>query len=266
MNATLSKLVERLEERSLLSAGVIPWSCPVPAFGDPELSSIATLGLNPSNREFVDENGAELEGDERRFETLRSLGLRRWSEASRSHLIKIAHSCKSYFSANPYDTWFRRLDYLLTGTEASYYGMLSGACHLDLIPYATAAKWGDLTGKQRTVLLDYSGDALGMLLRESNVKLIVLNGRSVVDLFETVTSARLNTQPMAKWSLPRKASPGVAGIAYSGIVTSIAGISLGRDIRVVGFNHNIQSSFGVTRMVTSAIREWLTDSYSRVAV
>jgi hypothetical protein len=266
MNPTLAMLVERLDHSALLTAGVIPWSCPIPAFGDPELSSIATLGLNPSNREFVDENGSELDGDERRFQTLKSLRLRRWSEASWSHLNKIANSCKSYFAARPYDAWFRRLDYLLTGTEASYYGTPGGACHLDLIPYATAAKWGDLTGNQRSVLLDYSGDALGMLLRESGVRLMVLNGRSVVNLFEAVASVRFDTQRMARWSLPRKAAPGVPGIAYSGIVSSIAGIGLGREIRVLGFNHNIQSSFGVTRVVTNAIRQWLTDSYSRVSM
>jgi len=265
MNATLAKLVERLDDGALLRAGVIPWSCPVPAFGDPESSSIATLGLNPSNREFVDENGFELDGDERRFQTLKSLGLRRWSEASRSHIGSIANSCKSYFAAKPYDTWFRRLDYLLTETEASYYGMLGGACHLDLIPYATATKWGDLTGKQRAVLLEYSGDALGTVLRESGVRLIVLNGRSVVDLFGAVTSVRFDVQHMARWSLPRKSTASVAGIAYSGVVSSIGGVELGRAIRVLGFNHNIQSSFGVTRLVSNAIRKWLADSYSRVS-
>ncbi len=266
MNATLAKLVQRLDDSALLSAGVIPWSCPIPSFGDPEVSSIATLGLNPSNREFVDENGRELDGDERRFQTLRSLGLRRWSAASGSHLNKIADSCRSYFAANPYDTWFRRLDYLLTGTEVSYYGVLGGACHLDLIPYATAAKWGDLSNKQRAVLIDYSGEALGMLLRGSAVRVIVLNGRSVVDLFEAVTSVRFETQRMARWSLPRSSSHGVAGIAYSGSVSSIAGIPLGREIRVLGFNHNIQSSFGVTRIVINAIRQWLTDSYTQASV
>jgi hypothetical protein len=265
MNDTLAKLVERLDDRVLLTAGVIPWSCPIPSFGDFELSSIATLGLNPSNREFVDENGRELVGDERRFQTLRSLGLRRWSAASGSHLSKIADSCKSYFAAKPYDTWFRRLDYLLTGAEASYYGMLGGACHLDLIPYATAAKWGELSSKQRAILLDCSGDSLGMLLRDSAVQIIVLNGRSVVDLFEAVTCVRLETQRMATWSLPRKSSPRVAGIAYSGVVSSISGVPLGREIRVLGFNHNIQSSFGVTTVVTNAIRQWLTDSYAQVS-
>jgi len=143
--------------------------------------------------------------------------------------------------------------------------MLGGACHLDLIPYATATKWGDLTGKQRAVLLEYSGDALGTVLRESGVRLIVLNGRSVVDLFGAVTSVRFDVQHMARWSLPRKSTASVAGIAYSGVVSSIGGVELGRAIRVLGFNHNIQSSFGVTRLVSNAIRKWLADSYSRVS-
>jgi hypothetical protein len=70
---------------------------------------------------------------------------------------------------------------------------------------------------------------------------------------------------MIKWSLPRKTRAGVAGIAYSGDVTSIAGVDLGRPIRVLGFNHNIQSSFGVTKRVSNAIRQWLGDSYSQVS-
>jgi hypothetical protein len=265
MNSTLSRLVKRLEEKALLSTGVISWSCPIPAFGNPRISTIATLGLNPSNREFVDAHGKELDGDQRRFHTLNSLGIKRWSDAEQSHVGKIAASCKSYFIGNPYDTWFRRLDSLLTGTDVSYYGLVGGACHLDLIPYATAMKWTELTTSQRAILMDYSGDAMGMLLRDSAVRLLVLNGKSVVESFETLASAQLERQPMSAWSLPRRERAGVTGVAYSGVVTSIGSIKLGRRVRVIGFNHNIQSSFGVTRSVSSAIRKWLTDAYARVA-
>ena len=60
-----------------MATDMIPWSCPVPAFGDLLNSFVATLGLNPSNREFVDEEGNELEGAARRLHTLRSLSLSR---------------------------------------------------------------------------------------------------------------------------------------------------------------------------------------------
>jgi len=50
----------------------------------------------------------------------------------------------------------------------------------------------------------------------------------------------------------------VAGVAYRGSINNISGIELGRSIEVLGFNHNIQSSFGVTTQVRKSIQEWIT--------
>ena len=150
MNGALSTLVRRLDSQLLSEARVIPWSCPVPSFGDLARSRIATVGLNPSNREFVDSLGNELDGACRRLHTLKSLGLARWSDAKAQHLRSIVDSCRTYFSRNPYGRWFKTLDYIISGTRASYYGRCEKACHLDLIPYATACKWTGLTHEQRT--------------------------------------------------------------------------------------------------------------------
>ena len=60
MHNVVSDLIDRIENPALINAGIIPWACPVPSFGDPKKSTVATLGLNPSNREFVDPNGNEL--------------------------------------------------------------------------------------------------------------------------------------------------------------------------------------------------------------
>src|SRR5438094_2076415 len=120
MDRTLSILVRRLDDTAMSGADVIPWSCPVPSFGDISRSRIATLGLNPSNREFVDESGTELDGPSRRFHTLKSLGLARWSDVGTRHLQLILDSCLAYFSRNPYNGWFRKLDQIISGTPASY--------------------------------------------------------------------------------------------------------------------------------------------------
>ena len=61
----LSRLIRRMDSSAFEATDVIPWSCPVPAFGDLSTSFVATLGLNPSNREFVDKAGNELEGASR---------------------------------------------------------------------------------------------------------------------------------------------------------------------------------------------------------
>jgi len=259
MDSMVSDLLRRLGDESLDGTGIIPWSSPVLSFGDLSASSVATLGLNPSNREFVDGEGRELEGPHRRFHTLTSLGLNRWADAGARHRGLIAESCRAYFARNPYDTWFKRLDYLLAELRVSYYSAMFSACHLDLVPYATADKWTALSRQQRLKLLERSGDTLGLLLRDSPVRVLILNGSSVVEHFSRVADVELESNRMSDWTLRRNGEDGVTGTAYIGIVRSVGGVRLRREVQVLGFNHNIQSSFGVTRQVTSSIRTWIAE-------
>jgi hypothetical protein len=257
MQALISTLVQRLEDPALVDAGVIPWSSPVVSFGDIATAQVATLGLNPSNREFVDGAGNELDGLSRRFHTLGSLGLNTWRDAQPQHLDLIAESCRCYFATNPYDTWFKRLDNLLADLNVSYYSTLFSACHLDLVPFATGEKWTALTRGQRNKLLDGTRDVLGDLLRDSKIQVLILNGNSVVEHFERVASIEFERRTIREWTLPREEGTGVKGIAYSGVVRSVSGTPLHREVRVLGYNHNIQSSFGVTTRVMAAIRRWI---------
>ena len=78
MHVTLTMLIDRFESSAVRGSDVIDWCCPVPTFGDVEKAHVATMGINPSNREFVDQLGAELDGSARRFETLNSLNLESW--------------------------------------------------------------------------------------------------------------------------------------------------------------------------------------------
>lgn len=259
MTSTLTNLIGRLADTRLRAAQVIQWGAPVPSFGDATNCTVATLGLNPSNREFVDEAGRELDGPKRRFHTLQSLGIVRWSDVSLHHVRLIRESCRRYFGRNPYDGWFKRLDDVIGGI-ASYYGGRSIACHLDLIPYATSCKWTMLTSLQRGTLMKVAQETLGALIRESAVRTLVLNGSGVVSNFKQISGVHLCTTPMTSWSLPRRDGTFVPGLAYSGIVREIAGVKLNRSVRVLGYNHNIQSSFGVTRQAIQAIRSWITDT------
>lgn len=256
MLTTLTTLIDRLD-RGVVADDVLSWGCPVPAFGDLSSSRIATLGINPSNREFVDASGVELDGALRRFPTLNSLGLCSWSHADATHMESIMDSCRSYFFRNPYNTWFQRLDYVMADAGASYYRAASAACHLDLVPYATARKWTELTYRQRSGLLAAAGDTLGLLLPQSRVRLLILNGRSVVEGFQELAGIQLNSQQMSAWKLSRSSTDHVKGIAYSGTIDTLSGYPLGRSIKVLGFNHNLQSSFGVTTEVIKSIREWV---------
>lgn len=262
MSNTLQNLVVRLSEPAVVNTSVIPWSCPVPSFGDLSTAVVATLGLNPSNKEFVDEDGNELDGERRRLHTLQSLGLQKWSQVKTGHLEQIAFCCANYFHANPYFGWFGGLDDLLADTGFSYRN--GSVCHLDLIPYATTCKWTNLKSRERDNLLEVVGDTLGLLLRESGIKLLVLNGQTVVSNLQKVCSVTFEKREMDKWALPRKSGTGVAGFAYRGRINNVLGVDLRHPVDVVGYNHNIQSSFGVTSAVKRAIRKWLTKAAGEV--
>jgi hypothetical protein len=162
-----------------------------------------------------------------------------------------------YFHRNPYDRWFRVLEQVLAPSGFTFYGHQPTACHIDLFPFATADKWGALSSSEQRRLLDVSGDALGTLIRDSRLQVLILNGRSVVDHFELLAGVCLERCQIQSWSLPRSRGPAVAGVAYSGEVHEIGGVHLARSLRVVGYNHNLQSSFGVTSQVIADIGRWL---------
>jgi hypothetical protein len=265
MHKALTTLIDRLDSGAMSGTEVIRWGCPIPSFGDLSTAHVATVGLNPSNREFTDEAGNELRGPLRRFHTLMSLGLSSWADVDARHLRLILDSCCTYFRGNPYDAWFGKLDRVVSGAKVSFYDPVCRACHLDLIPYATARKWTELTVRQRSSLLGIAADTLGLLLRDSQVRVLILNGRSVVERFQDIAGVRLERAQMAGWSLARRPTPNVAGIAYRGAVDTLSGIGLSREITVLGYNHNLQGSFGVTTAVIHAIRQWVSSKVNEVA-
>jgi hypothetical protein len=258
LHSALTTLIDRLDESIAAKADVIEWGCPVLSFGDLSTSRVASMGLNPSNREFVDEAGKELQGGSRRFHTLNSLGLSSWADVDARHLQLILESCSEYFLGNPYDIWFKKLDRVIRGADASFYDPQNTACHLDLIPYATARKWTELTSTQRSSLLKVTADTLGLLLRDSPIRVLILNGQTVVDQFQEIAGVSLEKQMMRQWTLPRNLGRDVVGFGYVGTVSTISGIQLQHDVLVLGYNHNLQSSFGVTTEAINAIRDWIS--------
>ena len=258
--ATLATLIDRLDGEIAIRAEAIGWSCPILSFGNPSLSHVATVGINPSNREFMDAAGAELKGPSRRFHTLQSLDLTSWSDADARHLTLILETYCTYFTGNPYNNWFRRLELLLSGLGVSYYDSLHTACHFDLVPYATERKWSELALKKQSSLLGIAGNSFGPIVRDSSVDLLILNGNTVVRGLEALSGVQFDSEPIHAWALQRKSTHDVQGVSFKGKVDMLAGVHLGRDVKVIGFNHNIQSSFGVSTEVVSSIRNWISQT------
>ncbi|MCG7606810.1 MULTISPECIES: hypothetical protein [Mycobacterium] len=254
-----SPLVRLIDQASTLTPSdcVLDWASPVPFFGDVDQAKVATVGINPSNREFVDAAGRELCGPRRRLSTLASLGLPRWSQATGQHLSEIRRSCTRYFKTNPYRRWFDVLDRTLRAGQFSYYD--GSACHLDLVALATRNKWAAVDTRTRQNLINNGKSVLAQIIRDSSVTTLILNGRSVVTEFESFASVALIAEPIDSWTLPRK-NGGVNGYLFTGTISTLGGIDLGREVSVYGYNHNLQSSFGVTSEVIDRIGVRLGDS------
>lgn len=255
----IKRLVRILASGSLKDLGAIPWASPVMMFGRLGTSRVATLGLNPSNLEFVDACGAELQEPQHRFETLSTLQLDSWANASKEHIERVWSACDMYFSRRPYNGWFKPLDRIVNGLNVSYYDAWSPACHLDLVPFATGQKWSSLAPDVKQRLLALGVETLVRSIATSPVCVLVLNGAMVVRTFERVLRDPLEVTSMPAWTLRRDSASPVQGFAYRGMVTELGGMELGRELLVLGFNHNIQSSFGVTREAVARISEWIAN-------
>jgi hypothetical protein len=107
-------------------------------------------------------------------------------------------------------------------------------------------------------------DTLGLLLKDSSIQLLILNGSTVARTFEEISDVAFTVREMPGWSLPRRSGGGVGGLSYKGVVRSVGGVATGRDILVLAYNHNIQSSFGVTWKVQHEIMKWIAREAAKI--
>jgi len=211
------------------TAPVVPGSTPVVAFGDPATAEVATLGINPSRVEFV-EDGSMLSGDRRRLSTLDSLGVASLTDLSDEQAATVVADCAGYFRRNPYRAWFDPLDAVVrAATGASYYE--GTACHLDLVQWATDPVWSRITdGAVRQALLADGVPHLRAQLANEDVRLVLLNGRQV--LTQAVDSGLVSLVEFDRIE--------VGTVRHR----LFAGESSG--VRWVGWSTNLQSSWGVS--------------------
>lgn len=230
--ASLPKYIEDRIRRPIPNGCfVVPGSTPVVSFGDCTAATIATFGLNPSCREFLADDGSELIDVERRFETMRSLGVSRLDNADEAVVRKVFDGCRNYFLRRPHRRWFDRLKPVLDAAGASFYD--GSACHLDLVQWATDPVWRELDRKAvRARMLEADVPFLLDQLRGGRIRLLLLNGRGVIRAFEDAAAVHLD-------SIARLSGPA------QGPATVVQGTF--EKVLVIGWTVNLQSSMGVTR-------------------
>ena len=235
---SIPEYIERRIRQSVpTDSSVVIGSTPVVAFGQARRAHIATLGLNPSKSEFLDQQGGELRGRFRRLATHTSLGTSDLTNAPANVISQVLSDCDTYFGRNPYRRWFDQLEPILAQCSASYYD--GTACHLDLVQWATDPTWNRLSNEIQRGLIASDVRFLMEQLDRENIQLLLLNGRGVIDQLRDNTDAEL-----------------VEVSVVSGLARFTCRLFVGtvfRRIKIVGWSTNIQSSHGVTRELKEEI-------------
>ncbi len=242
----------RLRQRAPEGVRIVAGSTPVVAFGDLRRARIATLAINPSQGEFLYKEGnRERDGVDRRLETLRSLRCEDLAEAPRESIQRAFASCNAYFTRRPY-TYFGKLETVLRHVKASFYD--GSACHLDLVQWATKPRWIKLEPWERENLLQTDVPFLKKQLSHEHLRLIVINGSGVREQYERFFGTRLEDVQFPRQS-SLKVSGGPSISFFQGRTSS--------DQHVVGWNINLQSTFGVSTENVKAVAEHIARIVSR---
>lgn len=182
-------LLERLRRGP--SASSVPGSLPVLFFGDILRAKAATVGLNPSIREYLDEKGLELTGDERRFETLSSLGAEDRMSLTDEKAWRAIGGMRGYYQGNVYAGWFSRMGRVLEGGGHDY---KRDAVHLDLVQEATDPTWsalGRANREEHDALREQDLPFLRWLIETFPLRLLLADGKTALNGVAEITGADL---------------------------------------------------------------------------
>ena len=206
---------------------VVHQSTPVLSFGDFQNAGIFTLGINPSNLEFVDKKGELLKNKLRRLQTLSSLKASDCTSLSQKQSMKVFDGCIDYFNRRPYN-WFDKFGPIIEAIGHSFYSP-PFAAHVDLVQWATKTKWGKISSGEQKMLIQEGRSFLEYQLQSENVHTILLNGRTVINAFHDWSNVKLEYSSL---NLQK------GGELVTGFYDN--------RIRIIGWSVNIQSSWGVT--------------------
>lgn len=177
MSTVPDYLLSMIRREPPIEGLIVAKSTPVVSFGNFLTARIATLGINPSNREFEDQKGRLLSGGFQRLENLDSLKATSLASLTEAQVSDVIAACFSYFNKNSY-SWFTPLEKVINpGLGASYFN--ESACHLDLVQWSTSSKWQALSLTTKEKLIENGKIHLQNQLLHSKILTVVVNGKSV---------------------------------------------------------------------------------------
>ncbi len=169
---------------------IVKKSIPVPFFGNIEKARVATISINPSNKEFEDKNHKTLIKSKKRFSDREILNATDNDVLNDEQRLTVFDSLINYFNQknnnyyHPYKTWFNWLDrYVGDMFGCSYYD--GTMVNLDIYPWATAIKWGNIDPKTKdNILKQYSLLKDILLDKEALFDYVYINGATVKNQIE----------------------------------------------------------------------------------
>lgn len=221
----------------------VPGSLPVLFFGDLPAARAATVGINPSRREYTDGQGQELTGLQRRFETLQSLGAADRSGLTPAQCDRAIATMRAYFRpGGPAYSWFAPLARVLRGMGLDY--ATGEVAHLDLVQEATDPTWSTLVATDPTeaeALRAADAPFLRWQIDAFPLHLLVCNGRTVLDAVRRLTGAETVSEGRA------------ARLIWQLAVATVGG----RTLSIVGWNIPLLRPTGLTGAGQTALGEQL---------
>lgn len=223
---------ERIRRPPPVGIPIVPGSTPVVAFGDVRRARIATLGWNPSSKEFLDKGGKLLTGEKQRLETLKSIGTSELAKALTDVIRRVFVGCNDYFLGCPY-IWFDKLEKVLTDLGASYYD--GSACHLDFVQWATDPAWGKLSKLHQSRLIAADVPFFRKQLSQEKINVLLLNGMGIVDAVQGELKLKLSEVPSLSKDRTKDRIRLYRGVGFRGL-------------KIVGWNINLQTTPGVSNI------------------
>ena len=237
--------IEKRIKQNPYNPEILPMSTPVICFGDLYKSNVATLGLNPSDKEFVDDNKIFLEAGELRFQNCFSLSQNDLTQLNANQTELVLQYCLEYFNnENPYRVWFNKLeDYVLSNLDISYYN--GTCCHLDLVQWATSKKWRNVLPENQSILIDSDYPFLLHQLENQNIELLLVNGNGVYQALMNKGEIRHEKKDII-----------ICGTETCRMNKFIINTGT-KNIIGIAWSKNLQSSKGLTNIMRYEIGNWI---------
>lgn len=165
-------LLDKISEPLPTNIGIVKGSIPIVFFGNVEKAEIATLSLNPSNKEFKHKG-------KKRCVDRTELKVEDHQKLTREQSESVYQSLLLYFKVNPYKTWFNPMNNLFEKKRLEYYN--DKIVHLDISPWATSNKWNNLSPEVRESIIDTS--IIKNVIEKRGIKKLFINGKTTFNVF-----------------------------------------------------------------------------------